>query len=104
MEQKNLQKRVMEELSAIAFCKASDIVTVEQGTLTVGDIPKGSVGAVQSIEKTSTGIRVKFYDKLKALELLGKAVGLFDGLPEAGENNLLEAILSATKGGEQHDL
>ena len=90
------QKKVLGELAAIAFANVSDIVTVADGQLCVGDIPPGAAAAVQSVEKTSTGIRVKFYDKLKALELLGKATGLFDGIPEPEQNNLLAAIREAT--------
>ena len=67
-------------------------------TLTVADIPKGAaLGAIQSVEKTSGGIRVRFYDKLKALELLGKATGLFEGLAQEESGNLLEAIVGATE-------
>ena len=90
------QKKVLGELAVIAFANVSEIVTVTDGQLCVRDIPPGTAAAVQSVEKTSTGIRVKFYDKLKALELLGKATGLFDGLPEPEQNNLLAAIREAT--------
>lgn len=90
------QKKVLGELAVIAFANVSEIVTVTDGQLCVRDIPPGTAAAVQSVEKTSTGIRVKFYDKLKALELLGKATGLFDGLPKPEQNNLLAAIREAT--------
>ena len=98
------KEHLVEELAGIAFAKATDVVTVEAGALVVGSIPREAEGAVQSVEKTSTGIRVRFYDKLKALELLGKAMGLFDGLEDGGENNLLSAILAATGKEEEDDL
>ena len=99
MEENVTSQRVLEELAVIAFADCGAYLSLEGGVLTVGDIPKGtSARAVQSVEKTSTGIRVKFYDKLKALELLGKATGLFDGMAERGGSNLLDAIVSATEG------
>ena len=56
--------------------------------------------AIASVERTAGGLKVKFYDKLKALELLGKYMGMFDGTADhSGQehNNLLEAILAATR-------
>ena len=92
--------RVLEELACIAFARATDHLQVENGMLTIRDsksLTKRQRAAVASVEKTSTGVKVKFYDKLKALELLGKAVGLFEGTAaEETDNRLLEAILEAT--------
>ena len=95
-------KRVVEELAAIGFAKATDFVAVEDGELVIrstGDLSKTDRAAIASVESTSNGIRLKLYDKMKALELLGKYMGLFDGsgAEQTQENNLLEAILEATQ-------
>jgi len=92
-------QKVMEELAAIAFAKVPDYMVVENGELRLReDLKPRQRAAVASIEKSSTGIKVKFYDKMKALELLGKHFGLFEpsGSAQTEENNLLEAILQAT--------
>lgn len=94
------QEKILQELGAIAFARATDMLTVEGGQLVVGDttaLSAEQARAIASIEKGTGGVKVKFYDKLKALELLGKAVGLFEGGAEVqGDNGLLEAILAAT--------
>ena len=92
---------ILRELGAIAFARATDILAVKDGVLVVSDtadLPETLQCAIASVEKSTGGIKVKFYDKLKALELLGKAVGLFDGAAaEQEDNGLLEAILAATE-------
>ena len=95
-------KKVVEELAAIGFARATNFLRVSEGELIVcatDTLTKADRAAIASIERSSNGIKLKFYDKMKALELLGKYMGMFDGKDDAEENrnNLLEAILAATQ-------
>ena len=49
------------------------IVTVKN----LDEIPTQLRPCIKQIETTSTGVKVQFYDKLKSIELLGKALGMF---------------------------
>ena len=95
-------KAVVDELAAIGFASATNFLRVSEGELTIRDtepLSKADRAAIASIERSSTGIKLKLYDKMKALELLGKYMGMFEGKPseEEARNNLLEAILAATQ-------
>ena len=88
------QERIVEELVAIGFARATDILDVKDGQTLLKERADGT--AIANLETTPKGVKVKFYDKLKALELLGKHLGMFDGTgTEPEENNLLEAVLQA---------
>ena len=90
-------EKILEELAAIAFARVPDYMVQENGQIRLReDLKPRQRAAIASVE---SGGKVKFYDKMKALELLGKYMGMFEGKPDQEEahNNLLEAILAATQ-------
>ena len=93
------QERIVEELVAIGFARATDILDVKDGQTLLKEAADGT--AIANLETTPKGVKVKFYDKLKALELLGKHLGVFEKKPAGGDkegSNLLEKLLEGTKG------
>ncbi len=99
--EKELGRQVLGEIRAIALARATDFMQIRQGSLDIrstDQLPEGAAAAIASVEKTSTGLKLKFYDKLKALELLAKCLGLFDGAAQPSEDTgLLQAIIKSTK-------
>lgn len=95
------QDMVLRELAAIGFSNVTDYVQIKQNGV-VRLTPTGSMTGEQqrviaSIKDGKYGVELKLYDKLSALEQLGRHLGLFDGKgaqKTAGENNLLQAIQS----------
>ena len=93
----------MQELAAIGYARVSNFISIRGNELIVqstDELSQEQASAIASIEQTSNGVKLKFYDKLKALELMGKCMGMFDGNGVGAEeknSNLLEAILAATK-------
>lgn len=98
------QDRVVRELARVAFANGTDYTRVTDGGRRVEltdtkDLTEEQRAAVSGIKEGKFGIEVSTYDKVKALELLGKHLGLFDRqggqAPAGGENNLLAAIMEA---------
>ncbi len=97
------RESIMQELAAVGFARASDFVRVETEPSTklgihpitgeiinvpssyqfvriVGtdEVPEDKAAALAGVKQGANGIEVKLHDKIRALELLGKAVGIFD--------------------------
>lgn len=92
---------ILYQLRAIATADVTRTVKIENSQLTVVDtdaLPEAVRAAICSVEKSTGGVKIKFYDKLRALELLGKALGLFERKPEGDttKNDLLQAVLRST--------
>ena len=97
--------RVLKELASIGFAKATDYLTIQDGRVLIKDTAEVSpekLAALASIKEGMCGIEVKLADKVRALEMLSKYLGLFDGTNPEGDtqkNNLFEAIAGAAEEG-----
>lgn len=75
------QDRVLRELARVAFANASDMINMEDATLRA-DASEDDTAAIQSVKVKTFGEdgverEIKMGDKLKALELIGKHLGVF---------------------------
>lgn len=98
--------RVVRELARIAFANAGDLIDASDATLKSDAVPD-DLAAIQSIKVKDLGDlgverEIRLADKLKALELLGRHLGIFhdklrlDGRLDTGK---LDSILAQLKGG-----
>lgn len=85
--------RVIQELARIAFVKANDVVDVDSAKVksTASDDDKAAIASIkiktvrgESVDSVEREVR--FADKIKALELLGKHMGMFvDNIRMSGD-------------------
>lgn len=103
--------RVLEELAKTAFANAADIIDFDSATVRP-DATREDTAAIQSIkvkkietgDGTTTEREVRMADRTKALELLGRHLGLFkDKVFVSGldtEKKKLDDILQQMQGGD----
>ena len=75
------QDMVVKELAAIAFARATDYAEVKSGTVRIKDtnaLSDQQIGAIAGIKEGANGIEIKLNDKEKALELLGRHLGMWN--------------------------
>ena len=91
------QDAVLEELAAIGFSRATDYAAI-RGPLVeltpTDQLTDEQKKAIASIEQGNFGIKLKLHDKVRALELLGKHLGMFDGKREdtGGEVQIIDDL------------
>lgn len=97
------QEAVLEELRRIAFANTADFVQVVQGEhgcevalRATNELPKEALSALASIKEGRCGIEVKLHDKVRALELLGRHLGLLvDKVEHSGKVSVTQEKLAA---------
>lgn len=96
--------RVVMELAKIAFVNAADVIDADDATLKT-DATQEDLAAVQSVKVKTFGEdgverEIKLADKIKALELLGRHLGMFNDrlrLDAKLDTGKLDSILSQLK-------
>lgn len=78
------QDMVLRELAKIGFANVTDFVTIKRDgeaakveVKPTAEMPREKMGAIAGIKEGANGIEIKLNDKNKALELLGKHLGMF---------------------------
>ena len=100
--------RVVMELAKIAFVNAVDVIDAQTATIKETALPEDTA-AIQSVKVKTFGEdglerEIKMMDKLKALELLGKHLGMFKDRVELSggietEKTKLDDLLQQMRGG-----
>lgn len=102
------QDRIIRELARIALVNANNVIDMNSATVREG-ASEDDTAAIASIKVKTTpfedgeGVEreIKFADKLKALELLGKHLGMFKDKVELSvlnaEKNKLDSIINQFK-------
>ena len=82
--------RVVRELARVAFVNASDVIDMNKATV-LNDASRDDTAAIASVKvkvipgETGDGVEreIRLADKLKALELCGKHLGMFKDSPDS---------------------
>lgn len=103
------QDEVVRELMKIAFADITDYANVEKDeeggykavTLkSTAELSGDKTGAVAGIRQGAKGIEIKLYDKLKALEILARHLGMLRDRVEVEENRELQVLFQIPRSGE----
>ena len=94
MDLEKLKNDALGEVQAVAMARPVDCLEVVAGKLELkSELPPACAAGIASIERTAQGVKLRFHDKLKALQIL---LTFTTGTTTGEDNNLLEAIQQAT--------
>ncbi len=91
------EEQVLLELAEIAFADIGALVRVEDGKLTAADtaaLTPGQRRIIAGVREGRGGIEYRFCDRLRALELLGRHLGMFDRRKDALDKTEQEAKIA----------
>ena len=106
------QDMVLKELAKIGFADVTDFVSIEDKgaykavqVKSTAEMPGDKLGAIAGIKEGANGIEIKLNDKGKALELIGRHLGMFkDKLEVSGtletEKTKLDDLINQMRGGD----
>lgn len=75
------QDMVLQELAKIGFAKITDFVSIEGPLVRIKEtaaMPQDKLGVIAGIKEGANGIEIKLNDKEKALELIGRHLGMWN--------------------------
>lgn len=111
MNNEEITQKIIDELKKIAFCDFGEIekeLDTEENSHILKKMPdfKKYFPAISQIKAVKDGVEIKFYDKLKAIELLGKYIRQQNGdEPESDFDNLISILKGKAgeiwKGGDE---
>lgn len=100
MEQISSQ-RILQELAVIGFSDAADFIQVRDGKLVLTpteQLTPEQRKVIAGYKETKYGVEMKLHDKVQALQLLGRCLGLFSTKPEQQSPELDDSFLDALRG------
>ncbi len=90
--------RVLAELSRLGFSDIADVVSIKGGKVYVADtdsLSRDVRATISEISEGRDGLKVKFHDKVAALDKLGKHLGLWK---DTGDVNLTVSLVDLVNG------
>ena len=82
---------VLRELAAVGFSRGTDYAEIDDGGVVrltpTGQLSEEQKSAVAGIDFGKNGIKIKLCDKVKALELLGRHLGMFEQAQKGADDD-----------------
>lgn len=89
------QEKVLQELASIAFANGADFAAINNdGSVEIkptSQISPDKLAAIAGMKNNQFGVEIKLHDKVKALEMLCKYLGLFEK-SEKGDSEGVQII------------